>query len=321
MEHTGALGAGKPEPSNRFSGEARLPNGDSQSPTQYRAPWFASVVWGAMLCAGYPLLILTPLLVFAALSPHSHRPLAAEMGVDGAVVAFTLLALQFVVAARFRWIEAPFGLDVLLRFHRTMAFVAVGLLCLHPQFVAWDKGWSLLTRWQARWPLWAGRLALFLLFAQAFTTIFRRTLRLRYETWRRLHNTVAFLLLGLAYLHSLALGDDFERMAAKAFWTALLLVAWSVWFYGRFVRPRLLRRAPYRVVSVTREASRVWTVTLAPPPGRPLHYAPGQFQFLQPQGGDVPDEEHPFSIASSPSPEGSLEGIGTRVTCKRARRG
>jgi predicted ferric reductase len=252
------------------------------------------------------LLILTPLTAFAALSRHSHHAAVAEIGVDCAVVAFTILALQFVVSARLRWIEAPFGLDVLLRFHRTMAFVAMGLLCLHPLFIASDEGWALLTTWQARWPLWAGRLALLLLFAHAAATIFRRTLRLGYETWRRLHNTVACLLLALAFLHSLTLGDDFESTAARAVWAALLLAAGGAWVYGRFARPWLLRRTPYRVVSVTREAPRVWTVTLEPSAVRLLRYAPGQFQFLRPHGGAVPDEEHPFSIASSPSPGGLI---------------
>jgi predicted ferric reductase len=306
MEHTDAAGASKPEPSDRFSGGATPGASDSPSPTPFRVPWFASVAWGALLSAAYPMLVLTPLAVFAVLSPHSERGAAAEMGVDGAVVAFTILALQFVLSARLRWIEAPFGLDLLLRFHRTMAFVAMGLLCLHPLLIASEEGWSLLTRWQARWPLWAGRLALLLLFAHAAATIFRRMLRLRYEAWRRLHTTAAFLLLGLAFLHSWTLGDDFESVAARAVWAALLLVAWGAWFYGRRVRPHLLRRTPYRVVSVTREAPRVWTVTLEPPAGRPLHYAPGQFQFLRPHGGAAPDEEHPFSIASCPSPEGFL---------------
>jgi predicted ferric reductase len=306
MEHTGAPGARKPEPSNSFSGAARPAGGDTQSPAPYRAPWFAGVAWGALLCASYPLLILTPLTVFAVLSPHSHHAALAEIGADCAVVAFTILALQFVVSARLRWIEAPFGLDVLLRFHRTMAFVALGLLCLHPLFIAWDEGWALLTRWQARWPLWAGRLAIVLVFAQAATTLFRRMLRLRYETWRRLHSTVAFILLGLAFLHSGTLGDDLKRMAARAVWAALLVVAWGAWFYGRFARPRLLKRRPYRVVSVTCEAPRVWTVTLEGPARRPLHYAPGQFQFLHPHCGSVPEEEHPFSIASSPSPNGLI---------------
>jgi predicted ferric reductase len=306
MERAEAPGARDPEFPNTSSAGASLPGGDFPSPAPYHAPWFAGAAWGVLLCAAYPLLILAPLAAFADLSPHSHHPQAAEIGVDCAVVAFTILALQFIVSARLRWIEAPFGLDVLLRFHRTMAVVAMGLLCLHPLLVASGEGWALLTRWQVRWPVWAGRLALLLLLAHAAAALFRQTLRLRYETWRRLHNAAAFLLLGLAFLHSLTLGDDFESMPARAIWAALLLVAWSAWFYGRLARPRLLRGASYRVVSVTPEAPRVWTVTLAPPAGRPLEYAPGQFLFLRPHGGAVPDEEHPFSIASSPSPEGLI---------------
>jgi predicted ferric reductase len=282
------------------------PAGDGQSPTPYCAPWFARAAWGTLLCVAYPFLILTPLAAFAALEPRSHHPLAAELGIDCAVVAFTILALQFVLAARLRWIEAPFGLDVVLRLHRTMAFVAMGLLCLHPLLVAAAEGWGLLIRWQVRWPVWAGRLALLLLFAHAAAATFRRALRLRYENWRGLHNTAAFGLLGLAFLHSWTLGDDLQRMAARAVWASLLLLAWGAWFYGRFARPRILKRASYRVVSVTREAPRVWTVTLEPPPGRVLPYAPGQFLFLRLHAGAVPDEEHPFSIASSPSPGGLL---------------
>jgi predicted ferric reductase len=252
------------------------------------------------------LLILSPLAAFAVISTHSYRPLAAEMGLDCAVVGFTILALQFVVSARLRWIEAPFGLDVLLQFHRTMAFVAMGLLCLHPLLLSSEEGWVLLTRWQARWPIWAGRLALLLLFAHVVAAIFRRALHLRYEAWLRLHNTAAFLLLGLAFVHSLALGDDFESMAARAVWAALLWVAWSAWSYSRLGRPRLLTKTSYRVTSVTPEAPRVWTVTLEPPSGRLLSYAPGQFQFLRPHSGAVPDEEHPFSIASSPTLNGTI---------------
>jgi ferredoxin-NADP reductase len=163
-----------------------------------------------------------------------------------------------------------------------------------------------LFRWQARWPIWAGRLALLLLLAHAAAAMLRRGLRLRYETWRRLHNVTAFGLLGLAFVHGLTLGDDLESMAARAVWTSLLLVAGGAWCYGRLARPRLLKRTSYRVVSVTREAPRVWTVTLEPPAGRSLPYAPGQFLFLSPYAGAVPDEGHPFSIASSPSPAGLL---------------
>jgi predicted ferric reductase len=149
-------------------------------------------------------------------------------------------------------------------------------------------------------------LALLFLVGHIVVAIFRRVLRLRYETWRRLHNVAAFLLLGLAFLHSLALGNDFENMAAKIVWAVLLLAAWSAWFYGRFARTWLSGHRSCRVVSIAPEASQVWTLTLEPRANRPLHHAPGQFQFLSLPDSAVSTEEHPFSISSSPSPNGRI---------------
>jgi predicted ferric reductase len=306
VDHTDTFGARELDLFKGDSGEARPADGDAPSFAPYRSPWFAGVAWGTLLCAAYPLLLMTPLAVFAVASPNSKHAVIVEMGINCAVVAFTILALQFVISARLRWVEAPFGLDVVLRFHRAMALVAMGLLCIHALLVASDQGWGLLTNWRARWPIWAGRLALLFLFAHAAAATCRRIVRLRYETWRHIHNVVAFLLLGLAFLHSLTLGDDFENKAARIVWVALPVVAWSAWFYGRLARPWLLGRRPYRVVSIASEAPRVWTLTLEPPVNQPLHHAPGQFQFLRPQGNSVLAEEHPFSIASSPSPDGLI---------------
>jgi predicted ferric reductase len=288
------------------SAVARPTGSNPGSFTPYRTPWFAGAAWGGLLCTAYPLLTLTPLAVFAITLPTSRHSRTVQLGIDCAVVAFAILALQFVISARLRWLEAPFGLDVVLRFHRTMALVAMGLLCVHPLLIASGEGWGLLTRWRVHWPIWLGRLAFLVLFAHVAVAIFRGVMRLRYETWRRIHNVAAFLLLGLAFVHSLALGQDFNNQAARVVWAALPLVAWSAWFYGRLARPWLLERQSYTVVSVTSEALRVWTLTLEPPPGRLLDYAPGQFQFLRPHGGSVPAEEHPFSIASSPSPGGRI---------------
>jgi predicted ferric reductase len=301
-----ALAAQELECREEGFGGGKPAGGGSGRFAPYHAPWFAGGAWGVLLCAAYPLLIVTPLAVLAIASPNSNRAPIVELGVDCAVVAFTILALQFVTSARLRWLEAPFGLDVVLRFHRAMAFVAAGLLCIHPLLLAWSQSWGLLTRWHAHPSLWAGRLALLLLFAHMAVAIFRRATRLQYETWRRLHNIVAFLLLGLAFAHSLALGSDFQSKAARIFWAALPLVACGAWFYGRLARPWWARRNSYKVVSIVSEAPRVWTLMLQPPRHRPLHYAPGQFLFLRPQGSSVAAQEHPFSIASSPSPRGLI---------------
>jgi predicted ferric reductase len=252
------------------------------------------------------LIILTPLAAFAIVSPTSDHALIVEIGVNGAVVAFTILALQFVISARLRWVEAPFGLDVVFGFHRAMAVVALGLLCIHPLLVASGESWGLLAGWDVRWPIWAGRLAFLFLVAHEFVAIFRRVVRLPYETWRYLHNVAALLLLGLAFLHSLALGNDFESTVARIVWGVLLLVGWSAWSCGRLARPWLLGHGSYRVVSIAPETPQVWTLTLEPSANRPLRYAPGQFQFLSLQSSLVLTEEHPFSIASSPSPNGRI---------------
>jgi len=306
VDHTDPFVARELDLSKGAAEEARPPGGDQETFGPFRAPWFAGAAWGALLCAAYPLLIVTPLAVFAVASPNSKQELIADMGVNCAVVAFTILALQFVISARLRWVEAPFGLDVVLRFHRAMAMVAMGLLCIHPLLVASDEGWGLLTTWRVRWPIWAGRLALLFLFALVAAAIFRRVMRLRYETWRQLHSVLAFALLGLAFLHSLALGNDFESIVPRIVWGALLLMAWSAWFYGRLARPWFSARSSYRVVAVTPETPQVWTLTLEPRANRPLHYAPGQFQFLRVHGSAILAEEHPFSIATSPSPDGLI---------------
>src|SRR5258708_4384539 len=73
-------------------------------------PWFAGKPWAMFLATLYPLLVVAPLAIFVALNPQSDRPLTAEVGIDCAVVGFTIIAMQFVTVARLKWVEAPFGL-------------------------------------------------------------------------------------------------------------------------------------------------------------------------------------------------------------------
>jgi ferredoxin-NADP reductase len=81
----------------------------------------------------------------------------------------------------------------------------------------------------------------------------------------------------------------------------VVAVGIGFWLYSRVARPRLQLRNPFRVIGVKSEAPHVWTLTLEPRGDRPFHFAPGQFQFLRLHGADVPSEEHPFTIASSPA--------------------
>jgi len=267
--------------------------------------WFARKAWGVFLATLYPLLAAVPLLIFASLNRVSDHFRMAEVGVDCAVVGFTILALQFAITARLSWVEAPFGLDLLLVFHRAMGLVATALLCVHPVLVAREEGWSLLVGLHVHWYIWVGRLTLALLLLQVVVSLSRRVIRLPYDQWRRLHNPIALAILTLGFTHSMAAGDDMHG-GALFVWGAVMAVAFGFWLYSRVARPRLLLRNPFRVVEVRSEAPHVWTLTLEPRWVRSFHFAPGQFQFLRLYGADVPSEEHPFTIASSPTRPGRI---------------
>ena len=262
-------------------------------------PWFAGKAWGVFLMMLYPMLVAAPLLVFAKVHRVSDHMRGAEVGVDCAVVGFTILALQFLITARLSWVEAPFGLDVLLVFHRTMAVVATALLCVHPVLVVQEEGWSLLVGRHARWYVWLGVVALALLLAQLVVSLARRLIRLSFDRWRSMHQPFAMTVLVLGFVHGVTAGDD-SKGAGLLVWAAVLVVALGFWSYARLVRPRAILRRPFRVLDVKPEAPRVWTITLKSPEGRPFHFLPGQFGFLRLHGSKVPSEEHPFTIASSP---------------------
>lgn len=268
---------------------------------QRSSPRTSTTPWAVTLAAIYLLLIVAPPIVLAVLNWQVDRPPVAELGADGALVAFTILSLQFVLTARFRWIEAPFGLDLLLVFHRVMALIAAGLLVAHPFLIAWGEGWALLTGLHARWYIWAGRAALAMLLLHIGIALSRRALRLSYERWRTLHNVLAVMILTAGVAHSLAAGGDLQEARSRLLWCLLPAAGLVAWVYCRLIRPRLLARRAFRVLSIVPEAPRVWTLTLESPADRTLRFLPGQFQFLSLPDSQMPHEEHPFTIASSPT--------------------
>src|SRR5258708_31941857 len=85
------------------------------------SPWFARRSWGTLLCALYPMLAVAPMIALHGFGHEADHSGTAEFAVNCALMGFTLLAMQFVLTARFPWLEAPFGLDVVLRVHCAMA--------------------------------------------------------------------------------------------------------------------------------------------------------------------------------------------------------
>lgn len=263
--------------------------------------------------AGYCAVVLTPLLLAGAVAAES-RNMTVEIGKACAVTAFMIIFLQFVLAGRFGRLTAPYGLDIVMRFHKYIALFAGVLLVVHPLLIAAGSGkWILLYGVKLPWQIWVGKIALVLLVANLALSVYRKKLRIAFQHWRLGHDILAPLLIVLPFVHSWGVGDEIEdSVLMSTLWAGLPVIALAVFGFHRFARPALLRRRPWHVSDVRRETENVWYIRLVPFKGdRCFDYAPGQFQFITfCRGRGLPVEEHHWTISSSP---GTQEWISATI--------
>src|SRR5690348_2914437 len=118
-DSNGAAAAAAPEQRTRVDREPRAPLG-----------WAESRAAGRLLLSGAFLLALLPPL--ATGWTRRADPLLENVGRQAALLAFSLLALQVVLAARFCLVDRALGLDAAMRLHRRTGLLAFALLLMHP---------------------------------------------------------------------------------------------------------------------------------------------------------------------------------------------
>ena len=88
-------------------------------------------VRGASWILVYLAVAVAPL-VFAVIDPTPGRGFLINFSVALGFVGLAMLGLQFALVARFQTVAAPFGIDVVLQFHRQIAYVALLFILAHP---------------------------------------------------------------------------------------------------------------------------------------------------------------------------------------------
>lgn len=272
---------------------------DSHLPV--RPGWQGGGLWAACLIAIYAALACLPVVLAWALTPLAQASLWRILGRGTALLGFSLMALQFALAGRFKAVDRPFGLDAVMRFHKRMGMCACALLLAHPVFLVIDFPGFWLLSLKTPWQINLGKIGLALLvLAVAFALLFK-TLRVDYHIWRASHKVV-LAALALGFVHSLAIGSSFRAPGLRAYWWALFAATALVFLYRNAFVP-LWGRRRLHVVGVGQETHDTYTVALEPVDGKPLPHAPGQFWFLKLRRPGRPSEEHPFTISSSPTGE------------------
>jgi predicted ferric reductase len=264
-------------------------------------PVVARVLGGAALIAVYVGLCLAPLIVVSWGRHSGGRQFLVEFSVGLGYVGLSMLVLQFALVSRISWLAAPFGIDVLHRFHKQASYVALIFVFLHPVLLcvqSLSQYMPLLEPIEAPWRARFAEVSLGLLCAVVALSVWRLKLRIPYELWKMTHGALSTLAIFAALAHingvahyTVGLGGQivFDLVAGGV----LFVLVWS-----RIISPlkRLLR--PWRVVQVIRERGRAVTMVMEPVGHAGLTFKPGQFAWLTMGTSPFALTQHPFSFSS-----------------------
>jgi predicted ferric reductase len=266
-------------------------------------------VEGALWIAAYIALTLGPLAVVMLVDTPPGRGFWTEFSAALGFAGLAMLGLQFGITARFGRIAAPYGLDIMLQFHRLISLVAGAVLIGHllVLFVVRPETIGLLNVLDAPWRARAGVASMLLLIILVAASLWRERLRISYENWRRTHGVLAVGAIALGLGHVVGVGHYLVFGWKLAFWLAITGTAFALLLYIRVLKPFLLRRRPWRVSRVVPQRGDAWSLVLEPVGHDGFSFQPGQFCWLTLGTSPFAIREHPFSISSSARQEGEIE--------------
>jgi predicted ferric reductase len=249
----------------------------------------------------YVVMALAPLVVAIAGNPPEGRGFWIELSVALGFVGLAVLGLQFAVTARSNGVDAPYGLDVVLQFHKEMSFVGFAFVLAHPLilFLTGAAPWALLQVLEAPWRARFGVAAVLALLLLVATSLWRQRLRLGYEVWRIAHGVLAAIVMISALAHVEAVGHYVSGPLRRTLWAVMSLCVVALLMWVRIVKPILILRRPWRVAEVVERGPGVHSLVLESVGHEGMRFQPGQFAWLTIGRSPLRVTEHPFSLSSS----------------------
>lgn len=261
------------------------------------SPIAISVFW----IMAYLLLTLFPLLILLLYPTPAGRGFWVEFSVALGFISLAMMALQFVLTARVDRIEASYGIDILLQFHRYTSLVTFFMALSHPiiLFIAQPDTIHLLNFFQAPWRSQLAILGILTFITMVITTIWRKRLHIPYELWRTSHTILSILTVGFAFGHTIGVSNYLSLFWKLLLWSGFILISLWLVISARLIKPWLIAQKPYVVEAVFSQRGDVWTLALCPLGHDGFTFQPGQFAWLTLSVTPFSMREHPFSMSSN----------------------
>jgi len=264
----------------------------------------------------YSPLILATFLFVANPIKYSNFPRLLSMLMG--VCAYTWFNWQFILSARPKFIDRIIGMDRIYRLHGIMAIVSLILIAGHQILNNNIFSENQMIR--------IGKVA-FLIFIvisilssvfmvssvitkkqpiKLIKTIINWVMVFKYEHLKLIHNLtiVALIFMLVHVLMTSAVRTDFIVFAGYMSYFSL---AFGFYVYHKLLKPWLRKGHRYEIMEVANESADIWRIDFKNDK-RQISYQPGQFAFFRFAGEGI-NEEHPFTISSSPTEKNRLSII------------
>ncbi|WP_029897210.1 ferredoxin reductase family protein [Desulfohalovibrio reitneri] len=211
-----------------------------------------------------------------------------------ALAGVGLFFVQYAIGAKLPLLDRAFSLNGTFLAHRWVALAAACMLSLHPLLLFAPKEREVgAIDLAAQWPLLLGALTLLSLWTAVAVALKRKFLGLPFQRWWGLHKIGVVALAVLAGTHA-----AFVHGHLHLGWPQAVLAGGLLIYLGS----ALARRGrEYQVAAVEKAARDAFEVVLRPARGAAAPYAPGQFGLVTFLSENLPREEHPWTLASTPT--------------------
>jgi 3-phenylpropionate/trans-cinnamate dioxygenase ferredoxin reductase subunit len=255
----------------------------------------------------YVIITLTPLIIALIGMEGNERGFWTEFSVALGFVGLTMMALQFAITARFGKLEAPYGIDIVIEFHKQISLAACGFIILHPAILmfTYPDNLQLLNLITAPFRAQMAVLSVLSLIILVIISLFREDLKINYEIWKTLHGILAIVAVVTAFLHILGVAYYLSFFWKQIFWGLLLFTFIAILLYIRIIKPWYLTNKSYKIVKIKEERGDTWSIFFKPDGHKGLSFKPGQFVWLTMGNSPFKIEEHPFSFSSSSEKTGT----------------
>lgn len=257
----------------------------------------------------YAFLVILPIIVLLLGPKFTDRPTLLDLSVSFAFIGLAIMALQFISSARIKFLNKPFGTDIVYHFHRQIGIASFFLVFSHPilLFILDSRYLRLLNIFNAPLRAQMGVGAVILLIAVVWMSEWRQKLKIPYWFWKIWHGILASVMIPMALVHILLAGNYIDLPWKRGLWIGYSILFTLTLIYTRIVYPLKLISKPFIVKEVSEERGSVWTIKMEPLNHKGFSFLPGQFGWLTAWRTPFSDTEHPFSLASSAEKKGSVE--------------